>query len=76
VRTLALGEPLELRGPGVIALDGDREIRLEPGEVARLCVERTGPFVIDVERTLRLAAERGAFVDRGDWRDSYDATND
>jgi predicted polyphosphate/ATP-dependent NAD kinase len=76
VRTLALGEPIELRGPGVLAFDGDREIRLEPQEVARLCVERAGPFVIDVDRTLRLAAERGAFVDRDGWRDAYDATDD
>jgi hypothetical protein len=75
-RALALDEEVELRGPGVLAFDGDREIRLEPQEVARLCVERAGPFVIDVDRTLRLAAERGAFVDRDGWRDAYDATDD
>ena len=71
-RVLALGEAVSLRGPGVLAFDGDRELRLEPGQEARLRVERAGPYVIDVERALRLAAERGAFVGREDWRDAYD----
>ncbi len=72
VRTLALGEAVVLRGPGVLAFDGDRELRLEPGDEARLRVERAGPFVIDVDRALRLAAERGAFVGRDVWHDAYD----
>jgi hypothetical protein len=29
--------------------------------------------VIEPERALRLAAERGAFLDRTGWRDAYDA---
>jgi len=71
-RALALGEEVLLRGPGVLAFDGDRERRLLPGQTARLRVERTGPFVIDVDRALRLAAERGAFLDRARWHDAYD----
>jgi len=71
-RALALGEEVLLRGPGILAFDGDRERRLVPGQVARLRVERSGPFVIDVERALRLGAERGAFLDRERWHDAYD----
>lgn len=71
-RALALGEEVLLRGPGVLAFDGDRERRLLPGQAVRLRVERTGPFVIDVDRALRLAAERGAFLDRARWHDAYD----
>lgn len=71
-RVLALGEPVVLRGPGILAFDGDRERRLRPGQEARLRVERSGPFVLDIERALRLAAERGAFLDRERWHDAYD----
>ena len=48
-------------GPGVIALDGDRELKLERRQRARLHVERTGPRVIDVEAVLRRAAMDGLF---------------
>jgi predicted polyphosphate/ATP-dependent NAD kinase len=61
VRSLALGEMVELWGPGVIALDGERERRLAPGQLARLMVRRDGPRVIDVALTMRLAACRGLF---------------
>ena len=71
-RVLALGEEVALHGPGVLALDGDRERRLLPGQMAWLRVERSGPYVIDVERALRLAAERGAYLDRATWHDAYD----
>jgi hypothetical protein len=71
-RALALGEEVVLRGPGVLAFDGDRERRLLDGQTATLRVERSGPRVFDVERTLRLGAERGAFLDRARWHDAYD----
>ena len=48
-------------GPGVIALDGDREIKLGLRERARLHVERTGPRVIDVPAVLHSAAEADLF---------------
>jgi len=70
---IALGEAVEVRGPGVLAFDGDRERKLVHGQTARLTVLRDGPFVIDVDRALRLAAERGSFIARGRWRDAYDA---
>jgi hypothetical protein len=71
-RALALGQEVLLRGPGILAFDGDRERRLLPGQEARLRVERSGPCVLDVERALRLAAERGAFLNRDRWHDAYD----
>lgn len=48
-------------GPGVIALDGDREIKVHPGERARLHVERSGPRVIDVDAVMQHAAAEGLF---------------
>ncbi len=71
-RRVAFGEAVEIRGPGVLAFDGDRERKLGPGQRARVSIERDGPFVIDVERALQLAAERGSFLDRKGWRDAYD----
>ncbi len=71
-RPLELGAEITLRGPGVLAFDGDRERTLAPGQAAHLCVRRDGPRVIDVGTTLRLASERGAFTDRGPWRDAFD----
>jgi hypothetical protein len=67
-RKLTFGEPVEMRGPGVIAFDGDRLRELAPGECVTLRVLRAGPRVIDVRRTLTLAAERGLFFDRH-WHD-------
>lgn len=61
VRRLAPGAPVELRGPGLLALDGERERRLTPGQRAVARVLRDGPQVVDVAQTLRLAAERGRF---------------
>jgi hypothetical protein len=63
-RPLPLGERVEMRGPGVLALDGDRVRRLAPGERVVLRVVREGPRAIRVDRTLGLAAERGVFADR------------
>lgn len=48
-------------GPGVIALDGDREVKLLARQRARLHVERTGPYIIDVEAVMQRAARDGAF---------------
>lgn len=70
-RRVALDEPITLDGPGVLAFDGDREIALAPGEEAVLRVTRGGPNVISVDRALRLAAERGLYLDRGPFHDGH-----
>ena len=61
-RTIGFGQQIRCTGPGVLAFDGERERVLKPGQPALLWVERTGPRVIDVPVTLRLAAERGCFL--------------
>lgn len=72
VRRIEEGECVELEGPGVLAFDGDREVTLAAGQKARLTLRRDGPRVIDVGRTLALAAESGACFDRGHWHDAHD----
>jgi hypothetical protein len=55
-------EPVEERGPGILAFDGERQRILRRGQRARLRVRRAGPWVIDTGRALHLAARRAVFV--------------
>lgn len=57
----ALGRAVIWQGPGVLAFDGERERLLAPGQKARLTVLRDGPKVVDVAKTLRLAAQQRCF---------------
>lgn len=65
-RPLALGEAIEVHGPGVLAFDGEREHRLPSDGKASLTVRRDGPRVIDVPLALQLAACRGIFRTMGE----------
>lgn len=56
-----LGKTLTWRGPGVLAFDGERERVLQPDQKAQLTVRRDGPRVVDVIKTLTLAAEKKWF---------------
>lgn len=69
-RELPLGEVVEIRGPGLLAYDGDRELALAPGQIARLRVERDGPRVIDIEAALAWAAANDCFRDGRHWHDN------
>jgi hypothetical protein len=71
-RRVALGEPIVVEGPGTLEFDGDRERVIAQGERAELRVVRDGPWQIDVQRALTLAAERGLFLDRPHWHDEGD----
>lgn len=71
-RRLELGEVVELRGPGVLAFDGDRERALAADQRARLWVARDGPRRIDVAAALERAARDGLFLDREHWHDALD----
>jgi predicted polyphosphate/ATP-dependent NAD kinase len=61
-RTVEFGEVVHVEGPGVLAFDGERERVLKSGQRAQLTVQRDGPWVVDVTRTLTLAASIGAFA--------------
>jgi hypothetical protein len=71
-RRLEPAEPVEMWGPAVLAFDGDRERTLAEGQRATLWVERDGLRVIDLDRTLVLAGQRGLFAHRGRWNDAFD----
>ncbi|MGE0621516.1 MAG: hypothetical protein AB7I04_02390 [Pseudomonadales bacterium] len=74
-RTIDLRQQVRCTGPGVLAFDGERERVLKPGQQAVLSVERTGPRVIDVPATLRLAAEKGCFLTRNPARTAVSGIN-
>lgn len=54
--------PVDPLRPAVLALDGEREITLYSGDEAQVELDPKGPWIVDVERTLAVAVEEGAFV--------------
>lgn len=58
---LGFDAPVTLVGPGVLTLDGEREIVLRAGETAELAVRPDGPRVIDVGAAVALA-QRGRYA--------------
>ena len=51
--------PVLFPGPGVLALDGDRDYRLGKHDATTLQIRRDGPWVIDVPTAMRLAVREG-----------------
>ncbi len=60
-RRVPFGERLEVRGPCVLAFDGERERVLTDGQRAVMRVERDGPWVVDVPAVMHAAARAGHF---------------
>jgi ATP-NAD kinase N-terminal domain len=58
---LPYDQPVELAGPGVVTLDGERTHVLRAGDTATVTVRPGGLLVIDVERALQAAAAAHAF---------------
>ena len=61
VRPIAFGESVNFEGPGILAFDGDRSIKLADREVAIANVLRDGPFIIEAEKVMALAAASNLF---------------
>ena len=59
VTEIAFDVAVPFRGPGVIALDGDRDHKLRDGESGTVTIRRDGPYVIDVEAAMRWAVAQG-----------------
>lgn len=61
VRQIQLNESIEITGPGVLAFDGERERTIADGQKVTMTLSRVGPRVLDIEKSMRLAACRGLF---------------
>ena len=54
-------ETVEFEGPCVLAFDGEREREIQAGQRVTMRVSRNGPSVLDIPRTMQLAACREWF---------------
>ena len=61
VRPLSDGEEVVVTGRTILAFDGERDRTVSENGRVTIRVESTGPFLVDVDRTLVLAAERRLF---------------
>ena len=62
---LAHGERVEVAtGPCTLALDGEREVTVRPGQQAAVRLNPDGPYVIDPQRVLAEAAQQGIFAQK------------
>jgi predicted polyphosphate/ATP-dependent NAD kinase len=68
VADLLPGEPVAVPGPCLLALDGERDVVVSADRTVTVALCRDGPPVVDVERCLELAAERGFFRGETVWR--------
>ena len=53
-QTLDVGDTIVLRGPGVLAFDGERDVVLDDDAGAEVSIRRDGPWVIDVMAAVAL----------------------
>ena len=58
-QALPFDVPVLFRGPGVLALDGDRDHRIRDGETAHVTLRRDGPYSIDLGAAMRWAVSEG-----------------
>jgi hypothetical protein len=56
---IPLDIPVTFRGPGVLALDGDRDHKLAPDGGLTVCIRRDGPRVVDLDAAMRWVVGRG-----------------
>ena len=61
IEVLPFNHLIEFAGPCLLAFDGEREREIQPGQRVRMRVSRSGPGVLNINRTLHLAACRKVF---------------
>jgi predicted polyphosphate/ATP-dependent NAD kinase len=61
-RRLQIGDAVPILAPGMVALDGERTLALQPGVKVQVVLSEHGPCVVDVRAALRLAVDSGFFA--------------
>lgn len=65
-RVLKLNDRVEVTDkPSILALDGEREVEIYPGDRAEVELCRDGPHVVKIEEILEEAVRQGYFVSSG-----------
>lgn len=65
VKIIEIGETVPVKSvPSILALDGEREFRIKPGDKISIRLSRSGLRVVEVHEVLRLATENGLFRTR------------
>lgn len=59
VSRIPLAVPVVFRGPGILALDGDRDHKLTATRSAAITIHRDGPRVYDIPAAMRFAVRHG-----------------
>ncbi len=54
-----LGQTYVMHEPGILAFDGDRTIQVETEDTVEVSVRRDGPWIIDPEYVMSVAAQHG-----------------
>ncbi len=54
--------PIPSERPLMLALDGERELFLKPGDEAFLCMRLDGPWIVDVPRVMEKAVREKRFI--------------
>jgi len=62
IQKIDYSSSVEFTGPAILALDGERERVIETGQKVELMLSRTGPKIVDINKAMHLAAERGLFI--------------
>lgn len=61
-RLVKFDQAVKAQGPSVIALDGERERVIAPGQRIEMRISRRGPWVVDLAATLQRAAKQKIFL--------------
>jgi predicted polyphosphate/ATP-dependent NAD kinase len=65
IKLMRLGEEIEVTfKPSLMALDGERELKVGARDEVKVRLERDGPRVVDISRAVKEAAQKGFFVSR------------
>lgn len=59
------GDSVQVDGPATLAFDGERDLVVRTGERVTLCVDRLGPWQLDVDAILTAAARERRFDTNG-----------
>ncbi|MCU6762420.1 Uncharacterized conserved protein [uncultured Roseburia sp.] len=64
IKKIPLNESViyKMEKSGMLALDGEREVKYSSGDEIELCIRRCGPVRVKIARTLEAAQKQGFFV--------------